>query len=174
MSRRFSAISAAVTAGSLLLHVSAQAGVFKSAPCDTPGMQQVIVQQVNSLRARGAVCGGQRYGTAGPVAYNGQLFTAAIEHSRDMAENNYFSHNDRSGGQAEHRVEKVGYRWQSVGENIAAGQDYDARSVVSGWMGSPAHCSNIMDPDYNEIAVACVTRPGTTYGKYWTMVLARR
>jgi len=158
----------------MLFQVSASAGVFKSAPCDVPGMQQAIIQQVNSLRARGATCGAQRFGPAGPVAYNGQLYSAAADHSRDMADNNYFSHADRRGAQAEQRVESVGYRWQAVGENIAAGLDFNPNSVVVGWMDSAGHCSNIMDPDYNEIAVACVTRPGTTFGKYWTMVLARR
>jgi uncharacterized protein YkwD len=137
-------------------------------------MREMILQQVNAARARGYNCGGQRFGSAQAVAWNNQLYSAASGHSRDMAENNYFSHNDRSGAQAEARVDRVGYKWTSVGENIAAGQQYTADTVVGGWLGSTAHCRNIMDADFNEIGVACIARPGTTYGSYWTMVLGRR
>ena len=60
-----------------------------------------------------------------------------------------------------------------MAENIAAG-DTDAQAVMRSWLGSASHCVNIMDPVHQEIAVTCVARPGTTYGTYWTMVLARR
>lgn len=166
---------AAAAAATVFLHGFAlAASPYKSAPCEVPGMREAILQQVNAARARGYNCGGQRFGSALPVAWNGQLYNAAIGHSRDMAENNYFSHADRKGGQAEHRADAVGYKWSSVGENIAAGQQYTADNVVAGWLGSTAHCRNIMDSDFNEIGVACIARPGTTYGSYWTMVLGRR
>lgn len=152
----------------------AQTAIYKGASCDSAGMRELILQQVNAVRARGATCGGQRYQPARPVAWNEQLGGAASGHSRDMAENNYFSHASLRGTQAAQRVEAQGYRWLSVGENIAAGENFSAANVVAGWMASPSHCSNIMDAEYTELAVSCVTRPGTTYGKYWTMVLGRR
>jgi uncharacterized protein YkwD len=161
-------------AATFVTSFSFAASPFKSAPCEVPGMREMILAQVNAARARGYKCGGQNFGSTQPVVWNGQLHTAASEHSRDMAENNYFSHTDRRGGQSEHRAEAVGYKWRAVGENIAAGQQYTADTVVAGWLGSTGHCRNIMDPDYAEIGVACISRPGSTYGSYWTMVLGRR
>ena len=136
-------------------------------------MREAILQQVNAVRARGFDCGGERFGNAQPVRWNDQLVSAASGHSRDMADNNYFDHTSLRGTHPQHRVDATGYKWRSVAENIAAGQ-FTAHSVMRGWMDSPGHCRNIMNPKYTEIGVACVQRPGTTYGDYWTMVLARR
>ena len=169
-----SKIAATVSAVFLAQSFALAASPYKSAPCEVPGMRELILQQVNAARAAGYTCGGQRFSPTAAVSWNGQLYSAAVEHSRDMAENNYFSHADRRGGQAEHRVDAVGYKWGAVGENIAAGDRYTADTVVGGWLASTEHCRNIMDPDFRELAVACIARGGSTYGSYWTMVLGRK
>jgi uncharacterized protein YkwD len=64
-----------------------------------------------------------------------------------MANNNYFDHKDRDGRTPGDRAELAGYDFQQVGENIAAGQD-TVRKVVDGWMASPGHCANLMNPQY--------------------------
>ena len=56
----------------------------------------------------------------------------------------------------------------------SAAGDSTAQGVMQGWLQSPNHCRAIMDPAFAEMAVACMARPGTTYGTYWTMVLGRR
>lgn len=172
---KVAALAAPAAAAALLM----QAFVAAAAPspassCDVPGLRDTILRQVNAVRARGASCGGRRFGAAGSVAWNERLAAAAAGHSRDMAQNDYFSHDSLRGTQASHRADAQGYRWLAVGENIAAGEDFRDSNVVAGWMNSPAHCNNIMDPEYSEVAVACVARPGTTYGRYWTMMLGRR
>lgn len=53
-----------------------------------------------------------------------------------------------------------GKDWSTVsnlanGENLAGGDD-NARDVMNGWMNSPAHRSNILDPDFTSVAVVCV------------------
>ncbi|HVZ43985.1 MAG TPA: CAP domain-containing protein [Ramlibacter sp.] len=165
--------SSAVIAAAVLVHSFAAAATFKASPCSVPGMREAIVQQVNAVRARGGNCGGDAFGPAQPVAWNQQLVSAASGHSADMAENNYFDHVSRAGSHPADRVEAAGYHWRSVAENIAAGQ-FDTNGVMKAWMESPGHCSNIMDPKYSEIGVACVQNPGSYYGGYWTMVLGRR
>jgi len=137
-------------------------------------MRELILQQVNAHRARGADCGGQRFGAARGVIWNDRLYSAASAHSRDMAEHNYFDHVSLRGTQPGDRAEAHGYKWRSVAENIAAGDTYTVHNVVAGWMNSPGHCVNVMDPGYTEVAVACVARPGSSFGSYWTMVLGRR
>jgi uncharacterized protein YkwD len=47
-------------------------------------------------------------------------------------------------------------------------------SAVQGWVDSPSHCQNMMNPQFTEVAVACVGQPGSQWGTYWTMVLGRK
>ena len=89
-----------------------------------------------------------------------------------MASRNYFSHTSPEGGDAASRATAEGYAWSALGENIAAG-DVSVEGVMTTWLGSEGHCRNIMNPVFKDVAVACVARAGTTWGTYWTMVLAR-
>lgn len=89
-----------------------------------------------------------------------------------MAVNNFFSHTGLDGRSAAQRVSAAGYGWRAVGENIAAGQR-DVNAAMSGWLASAGHCANIMNSQFQDVAVACVSQAGTAYGRYWTMVLAR-
>lgn len=172
-SRSF-ALSSAVLAAALTVHSLAHAGPFQgSAPCEVPGLRETVLQQVNAVRARGADCGGEAFGPADAVSWNEQLASAATVHSTEMAQNNYFSHRSLSGTRVNQRAQAQGYKWRAVAENIAGG-DSTVQEVMRGWMRSPSHCKAIMDPAFAELAVACMARPGTAYGTYWTMVLGRR
>jgi uncharacterized protein YkwD len=165
----------AFIATAFVLQTQATAAMtIKTTPCNVPGLREAILQQVNAVRARGYRCGSEAFRAANAMAWNQQLFSAAAVHSRDMAQNNYFDHASPRGARAGDRADAQGYKWRSVGENIAAGEDFTAISVVDGWLKSPSHCRNIMNPEFDEVAVACEKRAGTTYGAYWTMVLGRR
>jgi uncharacterized protein YkwD len=109
----------------------------------------------------------------GPLKWDPALYAAAVDHSEDMARRNYFEHDTPEGEDVGQRASASHYDWKSVGENIAGG-DRDVAQVVQGWLASPEHCENIMDPGFRDMAVACVARPGTEWGTYWTMVLGRR
>ncbi len=56
-----------------------------------------------------------------PVKWSEKTHEAALSHSKDMAENNYFSHTDLSGKSAIDRVKAAGVSVSSVAENLAAG-----------------------------------------------------
>jgi uncharacterized protein YkwD len=126
---------------------------------------------VNDVRARGTRCGEHIFGPAPPVALSGTLAGVALGHATDMAEHNYFEHEDRAGRSPADRVRAVGYREILVGENIAYGPS-SADEVVRGWLDSPGHCENIMDPRFEEMGVAYA--PGRTKkrGLYWVQLLA--
>lgn len=143
-----------------------------STSCGLPDFRTSLLQQINAARAVARSCGGTAMPAAAPLAWNDQLFSAAARHSTDMATNNYFSHTGLDGRSASQRVAAEGYAWSWVGENIAAGQSSVA-TVMSGWLASAGHCANIMRAEYRDVAVSCVQRSGTTYGRYWTMELAR-
>ena len=140
--------------------------------CGFPNFRDSLLQAINDARAVARSCGGTAMPAVAPLAWNDQLFSAAARHSTDMATNNYFSHTGLDGRSMSQRVSAEGYAWSWVGENIAAGQS-SVSAVMNGWLASPGHCANIMNAQPRDVAVACVQRSGTTYGRYWTMALAR-
>lgn len=132
-----------------------------------------MLQRVNAYRAAGASCGSRgTFAAAAALTWNTKLTDAAYGHSRDMADNNYFSHTSLDGRTLGQRVTAAGYSWSAVGENIAGGQS-TVQSVVDGWMASDGHCANIMNASFTQIGVACASNTNSTYVRYWTMVLAR-
>ncbi|MEO7547484.1 MAG: CAP domain-containing protein [Ramlibacter sp.] len=140
--------------------------------CGIPGFRESLLARINAARAAGRSCGSQAQPSAAALAWNDKLFSAAARHSVDMASRNYFSHASPEGVDAAGRTAAEGYGWSALGENIAAG-DVSVDGVMATWMGSEAHCRNIVNPVFADVAVACVARGGTTWGTYWTMVLAR-
>jgi uncharacterized protein YkwD len=140
--------------------------------CQLPDFRNSLLQAINAARAVARSCGGTAMPAVAPLAWNDALFSAAARHSTDMAVNNYFSHTGLDGRIAAQRIAAEGYAWSWVGENIAAGQT-SVSTVMSGWLASAGHCANIMRAEYQDVGVSCVQRSGTTYGRYWTMTLAR-
>jgi uncharacterized protein YkwD len=128
------------------------------------------LQLVNDVRARGTHCGDELFGPAPPVTLSGTLANVALGHANDMAEKNYFEHVDPAGQSPADRVRAVGYSEKLVGENIAYGPK-SVDEVVQGWLDSPGHCENIMDPRFVEMGIGLA--PGhVKRGLYWVQVLA--
>lgn len=127
---------------------------------------QLLLNQVNELRASGCRCGAETMLPVGPVRWNDRLGAAALRHSRDMANNNHFSHTGTDGSDAGQRISAAGYVWRTYGENIAAGYP-TAQAVFTGWKNSPGHCRNIMNVSFLEMGVAKVDR-------YWSQEFATR
>lgn len=128
--------------------------------------KQSIVYQVNEVRSKGCVCGGERMEPAGPIIWNEKLYRSATAHAEDMRRNNYFSHYSKKGEDVGKRVDRFKYNWLIIGENIASGQE-DFDEVMRDWLDSPTHCKMIMDPHVNEMAVA-------KSGKYWVQHFGKR
>ncbi|MNN17243.1 Cysteine-rich secretory protein family protein [compost metagenome] len=128
---------------------------------------QKVLEQINAARAQPRKCGAQSFAAAKPLAWNAVLGTVAESHSRSMANGNFFSHTDRDGRIPSDRAELAGYNGQQIGENISAGVD-TPRKVVDGWLSSPGHCANLMNPQYSELGAAYATDPKSDAGIYWT------
>src|SRR3954462_8114123 len=92
------------------------------APTANP-LEQQIVDLTNALR--------QQHGCA-PLALSLQLTIAARHHSQDMADHDYFSHDDSAGHGPAWRAQQAGYTGTAGWENLAAGYG-DAPAVVSAW-----------------------------------------
>jgi uncharacterized protein YkwD len=140
------------------------------APADLVGAGKQILDLANAARAKERTCGTKRYRATRPLVWNAALEDAARMHSRDMANNNYFAHTSRNGARAGERAQQAGYRWQRIGENIAAGQEH-AKSVVDGWLSSPGHCANLMSPHFTEMGAAYAINEKSDLLIYWTQIL---
>ncbi|MGH1449691.1 MAG: CAP domain-containing protein [Pseudomonadaceae bacterium] len=129
--------------------------------------EEDVLVIVNEARAAGATCGGQTFGATGPLTMNPALRCAARVHSKDMADRGFFDHTNPDGEDPFVRMERAGYSYFTAGENIAAGQSSPAQ-VMQGWMDSPGHCSNIMNPDFAEIGVGTFEAEDGAYRYLWT------
>lgn len=131
-------------------------------------IEDEVLRKVNEVRARGASCGSRgSFGPAPALKLDVKLRCAARRHSRDMAERNYFDHDNLDGEDPMDRIRKTGYTGGLVGENIAAGQS-SVGVVMDGWLKSEGHCANIMKKGYTELGVGYVYKSGSKYKHYWT------
>lgn len=138
--------------------------------CLTSELDDELLAALNAARAQARNCGSDYYEAVPPVTWSCQLENAGLAHSQDMGDNNFFSHTGSNGLRVGSRATAAGYSWNMVGENIAAGF-YTVDSVMLGWLGSPSHCSAIMNGYYEEGGVAVYIADSADYDVYWTMVL---
>lgn len=109
----------------------------------------------------------EKYGAL-PLHADANLEDAATGHSQEMAQLTYFSHDSPVQGRAAPRDRMVltGIRPRATGENIAKFDSYPlqtlARNAVQGWMNSPPHRKNILNPMFTHIGVG-VGKSGKTY-----------
>jgi len=135
-------------------------------PAADPGVSsqmQAVLDLVNVQRtARGLVA----------LRFSSQLNDAALDHTRRQAADGEVYHTDPDdGSNTGQRISRTGYVSSTWGENVAAGYP-TAQSVMKGWMSSPGHCRNILNPAFTEIGIALVTG-GVTYDQFWTQNFAR-
>ncbi|WP_028782657.1 CAP domain-containing protein [Thalassobacillus devorans] len=76
----------------------------------------------------------------------------AFKHSKDMQENNYFSHYTPEGIGLPERLKADGVTYSSAGENIAA-QYPDAAAAMEGWLNSKGHREALLHNRYSHLGV---------------------
>ena len=88
------------------------------------------------------------------LASNSVLEKSATAKVQDMFSQQYFEHVSPSGVSVTDLVNKQGYQYIVIGENLALGNFGGDAQVVAAWMASPGHRANILDARYDEIGVA--------------------
>lgn len=134
----------------------------KRAPASSVGtaVENEVVRLTNAERAKGG---------CGPLKHDARLREAAIGHSTDMADNDYFDHTSQDGRDMTDRINATGFSGSAWAENIAMGQP-TAAAVVKTWMDSDGHRENIMNCDYTLIGVGAAKN---SQGQiYWTQDFA--
>lgn len=96
-----------------------------------------------------------------PLKWNDSLAAAARAHSQRMAEEGELSHQYAGESNVGERAAQAGAHFRAIAENVATG--YSDEQVEQGWMHSPPHRRNILDPKLNAIGVGVVERGGTLY-----------
>lgn len=107
------------------------------------GMEQQIFDISNVIRERF---------NKDELEWEEQVREVAYSHSKDMNDNNYFSHYSLNGDGLKERLEGTGINYVSAGENIAA-QYPDAASATEGWLNSESHREALLMDDYTHLGV---------------------
>jgi uncharacterized protein YkwD len=107
------------------------------------------------------------------LAWNPRLDQAAKLHARNMATYRKMSHviPESRFPTLTHRAQHVSYPYKLIAENIALGYR-DAESVVEGWMKSPGHRRNILDPQVSELGTGVVS--SASGGLYFCQVFGKQ
>lgn len=86
------------------------------------------------------------------LKYNQPLSDTARKHSKDMADNHFFDHNNLKGESPFDRMQKDGIEYQTAGENLAYGQQ-SSIFAHEGLMNSAGHRKNILQSNFKNLGV---------------------
>jgi uncharacterized protein YkwD len=101
-----------------------------------------------------------------PLVWHSGAAEAARSHSRAMAERGFFSHIDPRSGDPAARLNKAGVRWRAIAENLfqQRGCPDSVQCAIDGWLNSPDHRRNLLNPGYTHTGVGITTNErGTSY-----------
>ncbi|HVM90936.1 MAG TPA: CAP domain-containing protein [Verrucomicrobiae bacterium] len=103
-----------------------------------------------------------------PLTENALLDRAAQAKADDMVNRQYFAHEAPDGKTAMDLILAQGYQAKLAAENLAV-RYTQAESVEEGWLLSPTHRENIVNPEYRDIGVGVAQ--GSYEGKTATFVV---
>jgi hypothetical protein len=92
------------------------------------------------------------------LQWDDALFKAARQHALRMANLNMLEHQLPSEADLEGRLAEAGARFSVIAENIAVGAT--PQIIHGGWMDSPGHRKNILDPRLTSVGIAAVRGQG--------------
>lgn len=107
------------------------------------GMERQVLEITNIIRKRHKVPA---------LAIEQDVAEVAFMHSKDMSENDYFSHDRPDGTGLKERLAEKSIAYASAGENIAA-QYSDAPAAVEGWLNSAGHREALLHSGYSHLGV---------------------
>jgi uncharacterized protein YkwD len=114
------------------------------------------------------------------LRFSSKLAAAAREHSAEMAQRGYFSHDSANGTSFDKRISRYysisGKQYWSVGENLLwSSPDVDAVGALNMWLNSPEHRKILLTARWREIGLSAVhvaSASGTYGGREVTIVTA--
>jgi hypothetical protein len=101
-----------------------------------------------------------QYG-AGRLQWDSALAAAAMQHCQRMAVEGPISHQYRGEPDVSARTAQAGAHFSLIEENVAFGPTPDA--IHNGWMHSPGHRTNLLNPEVDRVGIAVVAARGELY-----------
>jgi uncharacterized protein YkwD len=159
----FFILSVAVLTGAFAADVSAQRRVYTASTnarvaVNADADEREIFDLINQERSKKGL---------GELSWDADLSRLARAYSQKMARENFFSHYDGDGKAVDDRAKNMRIKgWSKIGENLFFCEGYDNPNAmaVRGWMKSPSHRENILDPDYTASGIGvAVTDNGRIY-----------
>ncbi|HEY1724447.1 MAG TPA: CAP domain-containing protein [Steroidobacteraceae bacterium] len=130
-----------------------------------------LLARINAARAKSQRCGSRSFPPAPALRLNQLLNRAAQRHALDMLSHGYFEHEGSDGSTPAQRISTSGYAYRIVGENLASGPQ-TAAEALTGWLASPGHCENIMDPRFSESGIAYAANSRGAPRIFWVQEFA--
>ena len=117
--------------------------------------EQVLFEMVNTERTENGLPA---------LSWSNALAGIARNHGADMIQRGYYDHVDPEGRGPDYRADAAGISYYLISENIAAG-NVSPEVIFDGWMASPDHRYNILDPEVDQVGIGVVL--GGEMGIYW-------
>lgn len=121
-------------------------------PKDISEDEQALLDLVNKARREAKV---------EELSFDKKLLQTAREKAKDMADNNYFSHESPKFGSPFDMMRQNGISFKTAGENIAGNQTVEG--AFKAWMKSEGHKKNILNSSFNFVGIGVAE--SETYGK---------
>jgi len=154
----------------LLLLSLAAAVPAAPAPDDCAVDAEAAQRVLNTLRARGHVCGDRQWPAAQPLRWHAALGEASRRYAIELATLDRLNHIGADGATLRTRLHEAGYVMRVSGENLAGGPE-TLDEALAQWLASPTHCENLMAAEFEDFGLACVTGPGKLQ-RYWVLQMA--
>jgi uncharacterized protein YkwD len=136
---------------------SSSAPAPPAAPLSLTGLAGQLLSEHNAVRAAAGIA---------PLTVDRTLTQVAQERANDMASRSYFSHTSPTGETAFTIMGRYGMGYGLAAENIARNNYPDSQSAstaMSGFLNSPGHRYNIMDPALTRVGIAVAFAGGMKY-----------
>ncbi len=115
---------------------------------DTSGTGTMTTEEKKILD----LCNSERSKAGAPaLVANNDLTKLARMKSKDIVDNNYFSHQSPTYGSPFDMMKEHGISYMYAGENLA--QNSSADKAFNAWMNSEGHRKNILNPNFTELGV---------------------
>jgi len=125
--------------------------------------QSDLLHQVNAARAAHGLQ---------PVQWNTKLAEAAAMHATDLQVCGKLAHEGCDGNLLPQRVQRTGYAFRRITENLALCA-CDAAAVVQAWLQSDGHRRNLLDPNVTEMGADTRADKVDMRRQQWVQVFGR-
>ena len=135
---------------------AAQAPSVPATEAAAPQVQAARAHQLFMLANQSRVAAG-----AGELQWDAALAEAALQHCLRMAVEGPIEHRYHGEADLTERAGRAGAHFSAIEENIAVGSYVE--TIHQGWLNSPAHRTNLLNPEVDRVGVAVVASQGVIF-----------